>query len=159
MNDEDAKNKRRETYGLWAMNKTDDEIKQKLNNFGFAIDEVETFVKDTFGAKYDYRINECEFSFDYARLHCDVYGAKYVDDIQRDGDTTRITGYLEYDEEKLACDVEDLVEEMMNSESYESTIEDHGEGSIFVIISGIQDVDQAEEEWEVFDEIIKSHTK
>ena len=47
----------------------------------------------------------------------------------------------------------------MNSESYESTIEDHGEGSIFVIISGIQNVDDAEEECEVFNEIIKSHTK
>ena len=43
----------------------------------------------------------------------------------------------------------------MNSESYESTIEDHGEGSIFVIISGIQNVDDAEEECEVFNEIIK----
>ena len=133
--------------------------KNLVDPFGYAASAAETLAKETFGEGYDYRINECEFSFDYARLHCDVYGAKYVDDIQRDGDTTSITGYLEYDEEKLACDVEDLIEEMMNSESYESTIEDHGEGSIFVIISGIQNVDDAEEECEVFNEIIKSHTK
>ena len=136
-----------------------DDKKNQVDPFGYAASAAETLAKETFGEGYDYRINECEFSFDYARLHCDVYGAKYVDDIQRDGDTTSITGYLEYDEEKLACDVEDLIEEMMNSESYESTIEDHGEGSIFVIISGIRDVDEAEEECEVFNEIIKSHTK
>jgi len=136
-----------------------DDEKNQVDPFGCAASAAETLAKETFGEGYDYRINECEFSFDYARLHCDVYGAKYVDDIQRDGDTTSITGYLEYDEEKLACDVEDLIEEMMNSESYESTIEDHGEGSIFVIISGIQNVDEAEEECEVFNEIIKSHTK
>ena len=136
-----------------------DDDKNQVDPFGYAASAAETLAKETFGEGYDYRINECEFSFDYARLHCDVYGAKYVDDIQRDGDTTSITGYLEYDEEKLACDVEDLIEEMMNSESYESTIEDHGEGSIFVIISGIQNVDDAEEECEVFNEIIKSHTK
>ena len=136
-----------------------DDKKNQVDPFGYAASAAETLAKETFGEGYDYRINECEFSFDYARLHCDVYGAKYVDDIQRDGDTTSITGYLEYDEEKLACDVEDLIEEMMNSESYESTIEDHGEGSIFVIISGIRDVDMAEEECEVFNEIIKSHTK
>ena len=136
-----------------------DDKKNQVDPFGYAASAAETLAKETFGEGYDYRINECEFSFDYARLHCDVYGAKYVDDIQRDGDTTTITGYLEYDEEKLACDVEDLIEEMMNSESYESTIEDHGEGSIFVIISGISDVDEAEEECEVFNEIIKSHTK
>ena len=136
-----------------------DDKKNQVDPFGYAASAAETLAKETFGEGYDYRINECEFSFDYARLHCDVYGAKYVDDIQRDGDTTSITGYLEYDEEKLACDVEDLIEEMMNSESYESTIEDHGEGSIFVIISGISDVDEAEEECEVFNEIIKSHTK
>ena len=136
-----------------------DDKKNQVDPFGYAASAAETLAKETFGEGYDYRINECEFSFDYARLHCDVYGAKYVDDIQRDGDTTTITGYLEYDEEKLAIDVEDLIEEMMNSESYESTIEDHGEGSIFVIISGIRDVDMAEEECEVFNEIIKSHTK
>ena len=136
-----------------------DDKKNQVDPFGYAASAAETLAKEAFGDGYDYRINECEFSFDYARLHCDVYGAKYVDDIQRDGDTTSITGYLEYDEEKLACDVEDLIEEMMNSESYESTIEDHGEGSIFVIISGIQNVDDAEEECEVFNEIIKSHTK
>ena len=136
-----------------------DDKKNQVDPFGYAASAAETLAKETFGEGYDYRINECEFSFDYARLHCDVYGAKYVDDIQRDGDTTSITGYLEYDDEKIACDVEDSIEEMMNSESYESTIEDHGEGSIFVIISGIHNVDDAEEECEVFNEIIKSHTK
>ena len=50
------------------------------------------------------------------------------------------------------------IERMMDEESYTSTIEDHGEGSIFVAISGIRDVDEAEEELEMFNEIIKNHT-
>ena len=137
-----------------------DDKKNQVDPFGYAASAAETLAKEAFGDGYDYRINECVFSFDDEQtyLHCDVYGANHVDDIQRTGSETSITGYLEYDEEKLDCDVEDLIERMMDEESYTSTIEDHGEGSIFVAISGIRDVDEAEEELEMFNEIIKNHT-
>ncbi len=136
--------------------------KNLVDPFGYAASAAETLAKKTFGTNYNYVINECRFSFsDNTYLNCDVLGSDYVDDIQREDYLTTATGYLTYEEGKLDCDVEDLIEEMERGESLSLEIEDQGEGSIFVMMQGeeLETVRQAEEKFELFDEIIKDHTK
>jgi hypothetical protein len=176
---DDEVQRKRETYGSWAAYKTDQEIKNVLNRFGSALDEIESLVKSRFGKEWDYEIVECEFDGNAEiYLNCEVLmktaeqqEKAHISNIQCRGES-KFTSYyaatavFEVHEDELNCTIDELLE------AFEETYFDNNDVSFDVDDEWINltirndeyepysfDVNDVEKYCAELDEIIKSHTK
>ena len=134
MDDESARDARREKYGGWAQNLSDAEAKEIVHDYGDIAALFKTLIENAFGKNYSYSVVDTDFSDDSFFMRIYPEGSNYLNEMGVTfANPTRILAEATFEDvESLDCDFDDLLEEINDEvqvdEEWELDLDNSEEG-------------------------------
>jgi len=115
MDDESARDARREKYGGWAQNLSDAEAKKIVHDYGDIAYLFKSIIENVFGEKYSYSVEDAQFDDESFTWCIFPEGNRFLDEIQitfRNPTSMIAKSSFDIKPSSLDCDFDDLLMEI-----------------------------------------------
>ena len=115
MDDESARDARREKYGGWAQNLSDAEAKKIVHNYGDVAYLFKRIIENVFGEDYSYIVERTEWSGNSFTLFIHPEGNRFLDEMHitfRNPTSMIAKSSFDVKQSSLDCDFDELLTEI-----------------------------------------------